>query len=239
MLTNYMEYEVNGVLMQGFMARKKSETNQPIVLIVHDWGGCREVAQERAKYFAEQGYVGFAVDMYGKGKRGSDDDLSINQKLMNEVLQDRAVIIDRLQAALEASLTLENVNPSKIIVIGFCFGGLCALDFARSGSDVNAVISVHGVLNQPEINKDTKIKCRVLALHGYADKSITPEQFAAFQTEMTQRDADWQVHVFGNVMHSFTNPNANDVNRGLKFDVAADAMTWKIVKDFMDLTLAD
>ena len=111
-------------------------------------------------------------------------------------------------------------------------------DTKTYGSDVNAVISVHGVLKQPEINKDTKIKCRVLALHGYADKSITPEQFAEFQIEMNQRDADWQVHVFGNVMHSFTNPNANDVNRGLKFDTAANAMTWKIVEDFMDLTLA-
>ena len=95
------------------------------------------------------------------------------------------------------------------------------------------------MFTQPEFNKDTKIKCRILALHGYEDKLVTPDKLAEFQTEMVQRDADWQIHVFGNVMHSFTNPKADDKDKGLQFNAAANAMTWKIVKDFMDLTLAD
>jgi dienelactone hydrolase len=225
MQSETIEYAYDNLVMQGFMARKPSTKPQPLIMVLHDWSGCRELAHERAKYFAHQGYVGFAVDLYGKGKLGSDTDTSLNLKLMNEVLHDRRSIVSRLQAALDRALKLDNVNPQKIVMIGFCFGGLCA------------VISVHGLFVKPDYPLTQKIQAKVLALHGYLDKSVTPDKLAAFQEEMHAAGAEWQVHTFGNAMHAFTNPRANDPTLGLKYDPNADAMTWLIVKAYID-TLA-
>ena len=232
MQTEFIDYQAGELTMQGFMARKKSVKSQPLVLIVHDWSGCREFAQDKARYFAEQGYVGFAVDLYGKGQRGSDTDSSINQKLMGSVMQNRAAIVTRLQAALECATNLQDVNPSKVVALGFCFGGLCVLDFARAGANISAVISVHGLFFMPEENSKAKITAKVLSMHGYADKMATPDSLAAFHAEMTSRGADWQTHVFGNTSHAFTNPKANDSSLGLQYNSIADKRTWEIVSNF-------
>lgn len=234
MQTDYIDYHSNGLTMRGFVARNTTEAEQPLVLIVHDWSGCRELAEEKAKYFAKQGFVGFAVDLYGIGRRGSDTDKSINQDLMSEVMADRAVIVTRLQAALDTAKQLPHVAKNKIMVIGFCFGGLCALDFARSGAEVTGVVSVHGVLLRPETTGNAKINAKILALHGYEDKSEPPGNLAEFHAEMASRGADWQTHVFGNTMHAFTNPKANDPAAGLMFNSLSDSRTWAIVKTFTD-----
>lgn len=234
MQTEFVEYQLNNLTMQSFVARNTSTTLQPIVLIVHDWSGNREHMHERAKYFAEQDFVGFSVDLYGKDRRGSDTDKSINQQLMGEVMHNRAVIVQRLQAALDVARKLPNVDTKKVLVLGFCFGGLCALDFARSGADVTAVVSIHGLFVKPETTHSPKITAKILALHGYADKMVTPNLLAEFQEELTSRGADWQLHVFGNAMHAFTNPKAHDDEFGLKFNAAADTMTWAIVKSYTE-----
>lgn len=234
MQTDYIDYQLNGLTMCGFVARNTSTTQQPIVLIVHDWSGCRELAEEKAKYFAQQGYVGFAVDLYGKGRRGSDTDSSINQDLMGELMQDRSVIVARLHAALNAAKNLPHVDTNKVMVIGFCFGGLCALDFARSGAEVTGVVSVHGLLLPASTTGHAKISAKILAFHGNEDKMVTPDKLAEFHVEMASRGADWQTHVFGNTTHAFTNPKANDPVAGLKFNSLADSRTWAILKTFTD-----
>jgi dienelactone hydrolase len=233
MHTEPVEYRAENVVMQGFVARISDTKERPIVMLVHDWSGCREFAQDKAKYFAEQGYVGFAVDLYGKGKRGSDNDASVNQGLMGPLMEDRSLIVTRLQAALDCAKRLEKVQADKIVVLGFCFGGLCALDFARSGADIAAAISIHGLFFKPETEDKPKITAKILALHGYLDKMATPELLAKFQEEMTERGADWQTHVFGNTHHAFTNPKANDSKLGLHFSGNADSRTWPIVNSFL------
>lgn len=175
----------------------------------------------------------FAVDLYGKGKRGSDTDKSINQRLMGELLQDRSVVVPRLQAALDCALQHAKIDKNKIMLIGFCMGGLCALDFARSGAKVAGVVSVHGIFTPPSAG-DKKILAKVLAIHGHEDKSVSPQSVLAFETEMTKAAADWQLHVFGNTMHAFTNPKANDKEAGLMYSQKADARTWSIVRTFTD-----
>jgi len=232
MNTELIDYQADNLTMQGFVARNTSNAPQSIVLVVHDWSGCRDLAQNKAKYFAELGYVGFAVDLYGKGKRGSDTDNSINQDLMGALMQDRSLIVQRLQAALDCAGNLPNVNTHKVMLIGFCFGGLCALDFARSGANVAGVVSVHGLFFKPEVNSNAKITAKILAMHGYEDKMVTPQLLAEFHAEMTSRGADWQTHVFGNTFHAFTNPKANDSKIGLHYNSAADNRTWPIVNSF-------
>lgn len=111
-------------------------------------------------------------------------------------------------------------------------GGLSVLDFARSGAEINGVVSVHGILGQPETANSAPIKAKVLVLQGHDDPMAGPQQILEFETEMTKKSVDWQVHVFGNAVHAFTNPKAEDVNAGLLFEPAANARTWELVRNF-------
>jgi dienelactone hydrolase len=116
--------------------------------------------------------------------------------------------------------------------IGFCFGGLCALDLARSGVDIRAVVSFHGLLGAPEGVEKGKIKAKVLAMHGYADPMVKSDQVAHFEQEMTKGNVDWQMHIFGNTMHAFTNPQANDPSFGLVYNEAAARRSWLAMENF-------
>ncbi len=233
MHTEFIDYHLDGLLMEGFLAAEQKDNSvaKPLVLVVHDWTGNRELAQEKARYFAEQGFVGFAVDLYGKNKRGSDTDKSINQKLLSELMQQRHMVVPRLQAALDCVKQHVQIDPQKIMLIGFCMGGLCVLDFARSGAKVAGVVSVHGLLHPPQ-NTAKNIVAKVLVLHGYEDKSVAPPQVMDFAAEMTKNNADWQIHIFGNTYHAFTNPKANDLAAGLMFNSNANNRTWDLVRDF-------
>lgn len=235
MNTEFITYNLGNLAMEGFIAIGESTTpKQPLVLVVHDWKGSREFDQEKARYFAKQGYVAFAVDLYGKGKRGSDTDRERNVQLFQELMQNRSEIVTRLQAALECAQQNANIDASKIMLIGFCLGGLCVLDFARSGANVAGVVSVHGVLTPLATSSNKKITAKVLALHGHEDKMSNPEAVLTFETEMTKSGADWQLHVFGNTLHAFTNPKANDSEMGLIYSASANARTWDLVRVFTD-----
>jgi len=234
MKTQLIDYKDKDFVMEGFVAiGEGSLEKQPLVLIVHDWSGNNEFVQDKARYFAKQGFIAFAVDLYGKGKRGSDTDKSINQALLNELMQDRGTIVTRLQAALDCALGISKVDLSKVLAIGFCLGGLCVLDFARSGAALSGVVSVHGLLHPPEASNKT-IKAKVLVLHGNKDQMVSRQQVAAFSNEMTMANVDWQVHVFGNTQHAFTNPKANDPVAGLVYSPSANSRTWALVRNFTD-----
>lgn len=232
MIQESIEYKLADLVMEGYFARTESDKPQPIVLVVHDWSGNRAFAQEKARYFAEQGMLGFAVDLYGKGKRGSDTDKSINQQLLQELLADRKAVINRLQAALDCAKKLNNVDIKRVMAIGFCMGGLCVLDFARNNAAIAGVISVHGILTPPEYSTTGKITPKILALHGHEDKMVSPQDVLQFEQEMTDSQADWQIHVYGNTMHAFTNPKADDPELGLKYSELNAQRTWRLVDAF-------
>ncbi len=233
MQTKIIEYSCENIVMEGFLAIGDSALEkQPLVLIVHDWSGQREFVQDKAKYFAKQGFIGFAVDLYGKGKRGSDTDLTVNKRLLDELLQDRSIIVRRLQAALDYSLGLPTVDSNRVMAVGFCMGGMSVLDFARNGANIRGVVSIHGTLGQAEPCSAKEIKAKVLVLQGHDDPMANPQQVLEFETEMTNKGVDWQVHVFGNTVHSFTNPKADNPRAGLLFESGANARTWELVRNF-------
>jgi len=174
--------------------------------------------------------------MYGDARLGKDKDE--NAQLMTPFLTDRMMLKSRIQAAVDAIKKHPTVNADKIAAIGFCFGGLCVLDLARSGSAVKGVVSFHGLLGAPENLPNADITARVLALHGYDDPMAPPEQLVAFAKEMTESKADWEVLAYGNTMHAFTNPEANDPGFGTVYREAADKRSWKAMKTFLGEVLA-
>lgn len=219
-------------ILQGYCVFDENNTNQrPAVLVAHDWSGQNNFACQKAEKLAELGYVGFALDMYGDGKQGKTNEEK--SALMQPLMRDRTLLQRRMLAAFDAVKKIDPVNPSKIGAIGFCFGGLCVLDLARSGADVTGVVSFHGLLHAPE-NASHLIKAKILALHGYADPMAPPDLLLKFASEMTHAKADWQIHAYGNTLHAFTNPDANDPTFGTVYDAKANHRSWIAMKNFFD-----
>jgi dienelactone hydrolase len=220
------------VVLEAFFAVDDARTGRrPAVLINHTWVGRDEFVAGKAKKLAELGYVGFAVDMYGKGVLGSGPEE--NMKLMQPFMTDRAMLQQRMKAALAAVKLMPWVDDSKIAAIGFCFGGLCSLDLARTGVDIKGVVSFHGLLVPPGNTQGAAIKAKILTLHGNDDPLVPAEQVLAFEQEMTEAGADWQLHTYGNTMHAFTNPLANDPAFGTVYQADADRRSWVAMQNFL------
>jgi len=149
-------------------------------------------------------------------------------------MRDRAKLQKRLLAALNAVKLMPWADNDKIAAMGFCFGGLCALDLARAGVDIRGVISFHGLLIPPDNLPHPEIKARVLVLHGHDDPMVPPEQVLALENELTLAGADWQLHTYGHTMHAFTNPLANDPDFGTVYQVTADRRSWLVMKNFFE-----
>ncbi|MDD1626714.1 MAG: dienelactone hydrolase family protein [Methylococcaceae bacterium] len=231
-VSNTVGYLDGDVLLEAFFAFDDSFTGRrPAVLINHSWVGRDDFVAEKAKKLAALGYVGFAVDMYGKGILGSDAEE--NAKLMQPFMDDRQMLAKRMHAALYAVKLMPWVDDSKIAAIGFCFGGLCSLDLARTGADLKGVVSFHGLLGAPGNTQGNVIKAKVLALHGHDDPMGPVEQVFAFEQEMTKAGADWQLHTFGNTMHAFTNPVANNPDFGTVYQPDADRRSWVMMENFL------
>jgi dienelactone hydrolase len=227
-----IEYQDGGVLLEAFVAFDDGFTEpRPAVLINHTWAGRDNFVADKATKIAALGYVGFAVDMYGKGVLGSSPDE--NAKLMQPFIDDRQMLQQRMKAALEAVKLLPWVDGSRCAAIGFCFGGLCVLDLARTGIDLKGVVSFHGLLGAPGNTGGNVIKAKVLALHGHDDPMGSVEQVIAFEEEMTRAKADWQLHSYGHTMHAFTNPVANNPKLGTVYQPDAERRSWQSMQNFL------
>ena len=231
-----IEYRDGDTVLEGFFCHDDSRPGpQPAVLISHAWGGCDEFEHRKARRLAWSGYATFALDMYGKGKRGKTTEEC--QALMGPFMQDRKLLARRITAALTAVKTFPQVDARRVAAMGFCFGGLCALDLARSGADVRGVVSFHGLLKPNGLPPAAKIPAKVLILHGYDDPMAPPEDVLAIAKEFTQAGADWQLHAYGNTVHAFTNPKANNPAGGMAYHDSADRRSWHSLIQFLDEVL--
>lgn len=232
MHTKTIEYYDQETLLEGFIAYTDDNKKlKPIVLVMHDWSGRNEFACNKAKQLADLGYIGFAIDMYGKDKIGHNNEEKTT--LMQPLINDRALLQRRLFSALAILEQIEFADKQNIAAIGFCFGGLCALDLARSGLAIKGIVSFHGLLNAPENLPKKNITAKILALHGYDDPMGPPQQVNTFAAEMTAAGADWQVHLYGNTVHAFTNPLAHDPSFGTVYNETAAARSWQAMTSFL------
>jgi dienelactone hydrolase len=232
MIEKYLEYEHDGTLLEGYLALDGERADpRPAVLIAHTWQGRGEFVCDKARALAGQGYVAFALDLYGKGVIGQGPEES--GRLMQPFLDDRALLQARMLKALDTICALDEVDNNRIAAIGYCFGGLCVLDLARVGADVQAVVSFHGLLSKPGNTDGKPIKAKPLILHGHDDPMAPVEDVVAIEQELSAAGADWQINVYGNTMHSFTNPNANDPAMGTVYNDLADHRSWNSLMNFL------
>jgi dienelactone hydrolase len=205
-------YSVSGLSCRGALIWEEGvKGTRPLLLMAPNWRGVIKPAIETGQMLAQEGYVVFVADMFGEGNGpvGTEDPMEFLKPLMAEV----AAMRRRINAALD-TLTREadrraigDIN--RRAAIGYCFGGLNVLDLARSGGEVQAVVSMHGTLVTPQPAGRGDIKAAVLAVHGAADPVAPKAERDAFEAEMQEAGAHWALLTFGHVVHAFTDPAAN------------------------------
>ena len=235
--TRTIDYVDGDAALEGYFAWDNAVSGpRPGVLIVHAWAGRSPFEEEVARKLAGLGYAGLAMDVYGKGVLGNDPEE--NTKLMTPFIEDRPMLQSRLQIGLQVLRDEEEVDANKIAATGYCFGGLCVLDLARTGEKFQGAASFHGLFNKPGNTDGNSIKAKVLALHGWNDPMVPPADVVALAEELTLGGADWQIHGYGNTLHAFTNPEANAPEMGAMYQVDADRRSWHAMENFLAEVLA-
>lgn len=203
---------------------------RPGILVCHTIRGRTDFEDDRARGLAAMGYAALTVDLYGIDTRCSD--IGVFRELMDAWRADRPALQARLGHWLDVAREQPEIKAGAVAAIGFCFGGLCVLDLARSGADVAGVVSFHGLFDSPGNTADNRIVAKVLALHGWNDPLAPPEAVNALASELTRQGADWQIHAYGNTLHSFTNPAAGDMAAGTVYNANADRRSLAAMQDF-------
>lgn len=226
-------YEQGGVTLEGFHVYDDAVSGRrPGVLVIHQWTGLTENEKRRSRMLAELGYTVFAADVYGKGVRPQVPEAG---KEAGKYKTDRGLYRARMLAALDLLKADERTDVTKLAAIGYCFGGTGVLELARAGTEISGVVSFHGGLDSaPGMAAVAgKIPAKVLVLHGAADPYVPAEQLAAFQKEMTEAKADWQVILYSDAVHAFTQREAgNDPSKGAAYQQAADERSWGAMQQF-------
>jgi len=223
--TREIRYKVGTEEFVGYLAWDKAlKTPVPGVLVVHEWLGINEYAKKRAVDLANEGYVAFALDMYGEGKTVP---MSEARGMSGKVGSDFPLIQARFNAALVELKKEALVDKSKIAAIGYCFGGGIVLNMARMGTDLKGVVSFHGSVNTGLTAKKGDIRTKVLAIQGDADSAAPADRQATLKKEMAEAGADFQYIIYPNVpAHNFTNP------AGSTYYAKEADMAWASMKDF-------
>lgn len=224
--TQEIEYQQGPTHLKGFLAWDDAIKGQrPGVLVVHEWWGHNQHARNQALRLAKAGYVGFALDMYGKGKVAQHPQDA--QAFVAEATKDPATERARFDAAVAQLKKAPQVDPTKLAAIGYCFGGSVVLDMARSGEDLAAVATFHGALGSKLTAKPGSIKPRLLIMTGTEDQMVGSAQREAFRKEMTDAGAHFEIITYPGAKHSFTNPEADKAGMpGLSYNAAADKASW-------------
>jgi len=200
------------------------------VAVAHAWAGKTHFEIGKAEDLARLGYLGCALDVYGKGITGNTPEE--NSALMQPMLDDRDKLLRRLNLGFEHLANHELVVATEMAAIGFCFGGLSVLDLARSGSKLRGVVSLHGLFIPPG-RELQPIVTKVLVLHGWDDPMAPPDQLLALTRELTDAGADWQLHAYGNTMHAFTNPEANMPDDGILYVPRSERRALQAMENFL------
>jgi dienelactone hydrolase len=231
-------YQIDG---QPFESRLIYDADAPAprpgLLMAPNWMGVSQGAENIAKAVAEQGYVVLLADLYGQTLRPSNNDEA--GAAMMPLKNDRALLRKRMQEALDQLLSQAGVSldETRIATFGFCFGGCCALELARTGAELKAAISFHGTLDTPNPADANNIKGSVLVLHGASDPLVPKEQLPAFEDEMNAAGVDWQLHSYGGAFHSFTDPHAN-VPGMMMYDAKVAKRAFKSMHDLLSEVFA-
>jgi dienelactone hydrolase len=217
-------HQFEGERLESVFVGRRDGEPRPTVILIPTVMGVSPLEIGFGRQLIELGYNALVADLFGKEFHGAPRDTCFGE--MTRLRADRAALRRRLQHVLDVTRGLDEVKRDQIVVAGYCFGGQCALDLARSGAGIAAAVSFHGLFDPPGLPPE-KISAKVVAFHGWDDPMVPPEAVVALGNELTQAGSDWQIHAYGHVGHGFTNPRASELEiDGVAYNALAAERSW-------------
>jgi dienelactone hydrolase len=237
MRTETVSYDADGLHFKSELFVEAGTEPKPGVLVFPEAVGLGEHARQRAEGLAKLGYAALACDIHGDGRLVAD--LGEALGLLKPLYADTQRMRARGLAALKMLKAREEVAKDRTASIGFCFGGTMSLELARSGADLQAVVGFHSGLSTTAPKSDARAyRGRVLVCIGADDPFIKPEERSAFEAEMRDAGVDWQMHLYGGVVHSFTDTGADARNNpAMRYSEVADKESWAAMQELFTATL--
>jgi len=229
-----IDYRAGGARLRGYLADGSGGGKAAGVLLAHEGGGLGRHTKERALRLAELGYVAFALDLYGEEEPSLERAMELGKALR----ADRPRLRERMAAALDVLAAQPNVDPARLIGIGFCMGGAATIELARTGAPLAGLFGFHSGFLPGTPQENRAIRGKLLLCHGADDPVVGQALRDAFIAEMNQAGVDWQLHLYGGVGHSFTNPEIDAFGlAGFAYDEKADRRSWQAMLDFFQEVL--
>jgi len=217
-------HNFEGEELESVFVGRRDGAARPTVILIPTVMGVSDLEKGFGRQLVELGYNSLVADLFGKKFHGAPRDTMFGE--MNRLKSDRAALLRRMQHVLELARGQSEVQGDHIVVAGYRFGGMCALDLARSGADILAAVSFHGLFDPPGLPAQ-KIKAKFVAFHGWDDPMVPPEKVVALGQELTDGGSDWQIHAYGHVGHGFTNPHAASLQiEGVAYNELAAERSW-------------
>jgi dienelactone hydrolase len=221
-----VDYNHDAVVLKGHLAEPPQAGRRPGVLVVHEWWGLDDYARRRANQLAELGYVALAADMYGDGRLAKHPDDA--KRMYDEIRQNTANWRARAAAGLRVLRNNPNVDPSKLAVIGYCFGGSTAIQMAYADPDLAAAVSFHGGLAEPVAGDLKNVKAKILVCHGADDTFIPEDVCRKVRAAWDNARLDYKFVYYSRARHSFTVLEAATANiPGIEYNETADRRSWQ------------
>lgn len=232
--TQAIKYQHGDVALEGYLAYDDAvQGKRPGVVVFHEWWGLNGYSKSRAEQLAKLGYVAFAADMYGQGVTADTPDAA--GKLAAKMYSDTAAMRERAAAGLKVLAEQPQTDATKLAAIGYCMGGKVALELARSGADLDAVVTFHGALSTEKPAEAATFKPKVLVNNGADDTFVSAEEKAKFYQEMKAAKADFVFVDYAGAVHSFTNPESDKRGiPGIRYDEKADRRSWAAMRRMFD-----
>lgn len=236
--TELVQYKQGDTVCEGWLAYDDAVKGaRPGVVLFHDWHGATDHQKQQIQKLAALGYVALAADVFGKGVRPVDNTAAGVEA--GKLYKDRALARARAKAALDFLTSRPQCDATRLAATGYCFGGMCALELARSGAPLKAVVTFHGSLASASPDDAKNIKASVLALHGADDPFVKQDELKAFMDECRAANLDWQVVQYSGAVHGFTDERSGtDNSKGMAYNANADRRSWQAMKDFLAERLA-
>jgi dienelactone hydrolase len=226
-----IDYRDGATRLTGWFARAAGEARLPGVLVAHEAPGVGPHVKGVAQRLAEAGYAAFALDLYG----GEGFSLEEARALHREMMETPGLLVRRATAGLDTLRAQPRVDPERLAAVGFCQGGMTALELARAAAPVRAVVGFHPGLQRPAGSADAPIAAKVLMMVGDLDPVVPAEDRLAFARDMDAAGADWQLHLYGGIGHSFTNPDVDALGfPGFRYDARASRRAWLAMLALLD-----
>ncbi len=230
-----IHYQSNGLALTGYLADSEATGKRPGILVAHEAPGINDHIKQWTEDLATLGYVAFAIDLYG------NENLSMEQAraLSSELMATPGLLLERANAGLQVLSANPNVDADRLAAIGFCQGAITTLELARSGAPLRSIVGFHPGLMRPVGSLDGSFNSKVLMMIGDQDPVSPPAVRAQFTSEMSSKGIDWQMHIFGGVGHSYTNPGIDSYClEGFAFDQVARQRSWQLMCSMLAETLS-